>query len=310
MSNHALVVLNLYKKINNKTVLNDFNLAVKQGEIHALTGSAGAGKTTLLNILAGTVQPNNGTVRILNRKAGSLEVQKMIGYVPAKPSFYPGLRVLEYLVYMGILSGLEQFEAVSRAVSLLKKAEMSAFKEKFPLDLPSGMKTKIAVVQSLLSRPSLLLLDEPVTGMDQAGKDSILQMIKEMAASDNITVLLTSALWTDVASIADNITIIQDGRSILSDETANIIEFSSQGVFILQTSNNELLLEVFRRMAYLKYIVRSEQDVITVITGKVERFKKDLPGILYKLQLELMFFRQEEINLGNISQYLLKTEGD
>jgi ABC-2 type transport system ATP-binding protein len=310
MSDYVVFIQNLYKKFQQKTALSDFNLTVGAGEIHALAGPPGAGKTTILNILAGTVQPGTGFVRIFDMPAGSLEIKKAIGYVPAKPAFYRGLSVLDYLVFMGMVSGLTQIEVISRAVSLLKRIELNAFRDKKPTDFPAGMKTKIAIAQSLLNRPSLWLLDEPVSGTDQAGKEGILQIIRELAAEEGITVLLSAAKWTDVAGIADHMTILQGGRSVLSDSTANIADFAAQGVFTIQTSNNELLLEILRRMTYLSSIVRSERDIITVITKSVERFQKDLPGILYKLQLELLYFQLEEVNMENISQYLLRKEGD
>ncbi|RNC29104.1 MAG: putative ABC transporter ATP-binding protein YxlF [Candidatus Dichloromethanomonas elyunquensis] len=305
MFNSAVLILDLYKKIDKEAVLNDFNLTIRQGEIHVIAGSTGAGKTTLLNILAGTVQPTNGTVKIFNKKAGSMEIRKRIGYVPAKPAFYPLMTVLDYLVYMGMLSGLEQTEAISRAVFFLKKVELNTFRDKYPTDISPGMKRKIAIAQGMLSEPSLLLLDEPVTGLEQTGKESILQIIHELVQDRNMTVIVTAAQWTDVSGIADTVTIVHEGRSVLSDETANIRDFFNQGIFLMQTSNNNLLLEALRRTEYLKYIVRSEKDIITVITGQVERLKKDLPGILYKLQLELIFFRQEELNMENVIQYLL-----
>lgn len=310
MSNNAVVALSLYKKYNNKTAINDFSLTVKQGEIHALVGPTGSGKTSILNILAGTVRPSNGTAKVFNRKIGSIEARKIIGYVPNQPAFYPSMTVLDYLVYMGMLSGVNQLEAINRAIALLKKVDLNTFKDKNPRDLTLGMKMKIALVQSLLSKPYLLLMDEPVTGMDQAGKIAILQIIKELSILEGITVIISSSLWTDVAYISDRMSLLHEGKVLLCGETQNIENLYLQGVFSLQASDNELLLEVLKRMVYLKHIIRTEKGFITVITDEAERFKKDLPGIIYKLELELQYFQQEAVTTECILQYFLVNERD
>jgi ABC-2 type transport system ATP-binding protein len=309
MSEHAVAAFSLYKKYKKQTALNDFSLTVQQGEIHALVGPQGAGKTTVLNILAGTVRPSNGTAKVFNRKAGSLEARRIIGYVPAKPAFYSSMTVLDYLIYMGMLSGVSQFEAASRAIFLLKRVDLHTFRDKKPVDLPVGMKIKVALVQSLLAKPLLLMLDEPVSSLDQAGKTVIMQLIQELSKEEYLSVLITSPLWTDVACITDTITVLKDGKVLMSDQTSRFGRMFQQGVFSLQTSDNDMLLEVLKRMLYLQQIIRTENNLVTVITFEADRFRRDLPGIVYKLKLELLVFRQEEVTLEKISQYLLQQKG-
>lgn len=309
MADWAVTVDNLNMKYQNKIALNDLSFTVGIGDIHALVGASEAGKTTLLNILAGTVRPTNGTGKIFDQKIGSLEARKMTGYVPAKPAFYPSMSLLDYLVYMGMLSGVSNLEAISRGIALLKRVDLYSFRDKKPKDLTPGMRTKIAIAQSLMSKPRLLLLDEPVTGLDQTGRIGILQIIREVSINDGVTIIISSSLWTEVEEIADKVTLLKEGKLLLNRKTSEIGDLYRQGIFSINTSANSLLMAVLKRMGYLRKIIRTEKDTLIVITDKIERFRKDLPGVVYKLEIELFAFQQEEINLESISRYLLASEG-
>ncbi len=305
MADYAVNANSLYMKYGDKAALNDFSLTVRQGDIHALVGPSESGKTTFLNILAGAIRPTNGTGKIFNKNIGSLEAKKIIGYIPAEPVFYSSMTLADYLVYMGMLSGMSQLEAISRAIVLLKKVELNSFRDKKPRDLTPGMKTKVAIAQGLMSKPLLLLLDEPVSGLDLTGKMGILQIIKELSLNEGLTVIISSDLWTDVQGIADKITLLNQGGVLVSGETSKIRNLYDHDVFFLDTSDNSMLLAVLKRMGYLRQIIRTEKDSIIVVTKEIERFRKDLPGIIYKLEIQLFIFRHENMTLESISRYLL-----
>lgn len=310
MANCAVVVNNLYAKYLNKTALNDFSLGVAKGDIHALVGPAESGKTTFLNILAGIVKPANGTGKIFNEKIGSLESKKRIGYVPAKLAFYPSMTLLDYLVYMGMLAGISQLEAIARAIALLKKVELNSFRDKKPGNLTPGMRTKLAIAQSLMSKPHLLLLDEPVSGLDLTGRMAILQLIQELSVYEGLTIIISSPDWTDVESVADKITLLRQGRVLLTGETSEVRNLYSHGIFFLDTSDNSMLFDVLKRMGYLSQIIRTEKDSIIVITREKERFRREIPGVIYKLEIELLTFEQEDLTIESISRYLPTYKGE
>ena len=297
MANYAVVANNLYAKYLNKTVLNDFSLNVATGDIHALVGPAESGKTAFLNIL-------------FNEKIGSLEAKKKIGYAPAKPAFYPSMTLLDYLIYMGMLAGISQLEAIARAIALLKKVELSSFRDKKPGNLTPGMRAKLAIAQSLMAKPYLLLLDEPVSGLDLTGRTAILRLIKELSVYQGLTVIISSPLWTDVESIADKITLLKQGRVLLSGETSEVRNLYSHGVFFLDTSDNSMLFDVLKRMSYLSQIIRTEEDSIIVITREKERFRREIPGVIYKLEIGLLTFEQEDLTMEGISRYLPAYKGE
>jgi len=306
--NNVATIQGLGKKYQQITALSDFCLQVEPGDIYGIAGPGGSGKTTLLNILAGTVKPSSGTGRICDYPLGSTEARKVIGYVPFKPAFYPGLSVINYLIYMGMLAGVEKEEAESRAILLLKVIELYSFRDKKPHDLTPGMKTKIGIAQGFISKPKLILIDEPVTGLDESGKLAIWQIIREMSRAYGTSVLVSAENWTDIAPLADKIILLHKGKTLLNADTSVISQIYSHTVFSLKTTDNAGLLAAFENLAYLEQIIlteQGEQGVILVIAKEKDPFPRDLPEILARLNIGLLHFSQEEITTDILCRYLL-----
>ncbi|NLL52806.1 MAG: ABC transporter ATP-binding protein [Peptococcaceae bacterium] len=305
MSSRAVVIQNMSYKYKQHAALRDFNLEVPPGIIHGLVGPASAGKTTFLNILAGTIKAAIGTGKVFNYRLGSKEARSIIGYVPARPAFYANLTVWEYLSYLGRLSGLSKRETAQRINLLLKEVDLYDFRDKIPSDFTPGMKTKIAIVQSFLHSPRLLLLDEPVTGLDETGKQSVLQIIRELSFMHGSTVIISAQNWRDIESITAAITFIDEGKVMLSAEIDEIRNLYSYGVFSLHTSDNETLLDILPRLAYLQHIIQTEDNSIMVMTKAKEQFRKDISEFINSIKAELYYFYEEEVNMGIVRRYLL-----
>jgi len=304
MSESAIITQSLGKKYGRISALNDFSFQVEQGDIHALVGSCGSGKTTVLNILAGTVRASGGSGRIFSQRVGSREARKNTGYVSAKTSFYSSLTVMDYLVFMGMITGIGKSEVIFRAEGLLKGVDLYSFRNKKPDALTSGMKKKIAIVQGFISRPGLVLIDEPVSGLDETGKNAILRIIRDLALKNAATVLLSANIWTDVESVADRMTVIDSGKLILSTETNKLGKIYENGVFFLNTSNNEMVIADLQRLPFIKQIIQNEKKELVIITKEKEKFRRVIPGIINDSNIELFSFREEEASLKIITDYL------
>ena len=188
---------------------------------------------------------------------------------------------------------------------LLKEVDLYEFRDKNPLGFTPGMKTKIAIVQSFMPSPQLVLLDEPLTGLDESGRQSILQIIRELSFSHGSTVIISALNWRDIESIAAAITFVDNGRAIISagiDEIRNLYSF---GVFRLNTSDNRILLNILPRLAYLQHIIQVENNCVMVMTKAKEQFRKDIPAIINSINAELYHFSEEEVNQKIIQRYLL-----
>jgi len=177
---------------NGFTALSDVTLNVSEGAF-AFLGPNGSGKTTLLKILAGALRPTSGKVRILGYDLTRIrkEIRKAIGYQPENPGLYEDLAAKEFLEYMGRLAGLSARKAKNKTKEMLGWAGLERWESSKIRTYSSGMRQKLAFVQSLMSEPKILLLDEPTKGLDPVAREEILKMVKQMACSGKTVILGT-----------------------------------------------------------------------------------------------------------------------
>lgn len=199
----------------NIKAISHLTLNIQKG-ILALLGPNGSGKTTLMKILVGAIRPSSGKIRILGKDLGDIrsEDKKNIGYQPENPGLYQDLTGKEFLEYMGRLSGLNARKAKNKTEEMLEWAGLKRWKSSKIRTYSSGMRQKLAFVQSLMSDPKILLLDEPTKGLDPVAREEMLRMVKQMARSHK-TVLLATHLLAEAEYVADRIAIIDRGGLLL-----------------------------------------------------------------------------------------------
>ena len=203
-----MITLNhIVKKYDKKVILNDVNLAIEQGRSIAFTGHNGCGKSTLLKIIAGLVRPTEGRV--------CLEKGNRIRYVP---EHFPkmNLTVVQYLTYMGKLERLDSTELETRIHGLAEEFFVSQMLNIPMKHLSKGSLQKIGVIQAMLSEPDILLLDEPLSGLDVMSQQVFIRKIKEMQRH-NVTILMSSHEPYLVDAIADQVYEFSEGRFVASD---------------------------------------------------------------------------------------------
>ncbi len=204
----------LLKRFGEKTVLEEFSLRVPQGTAYGLLGTAGAGKSTLLRILAGLETWDGGSVRIA---ASGTE----LGYVPADPGSFPAMTVGEYMDFFAACCGLSGAEVQNRIHLLLEMAGLSRRETQFVDSLSPGQRRKLSLVRALLSKPTLLLLDAPMSGMDAAGRSTLRQILSELSA-EGTTLLLTASVLSDISGVCSDIGILDGGRLVLEGSLSEV----------------------------------------------------------------------------------------
>ena len=209
----ALSIRGLSKTFGGKVAVDDFNLTVRAGELFALLGPNGAGKTTTLRMVAGLLKPNSGQISVFGRDvlAEPAEAKRLIAWAPDEPMLYDRLTPLEYLEFVAGLWGVESGPALARAEELLRWLGLWENRAERCEGFSRGMKQKTALAGALIHDPQLLILDEPLTGLDAAVarqvKDLLLERVKNGA-----TVILTTHILEVAERMADRIGIIQHGR--------------------------------------------------------------------------------------------------
>ena len=189
----------------------DLSFEVREGEIFGLLGPNGAGKTTTLKMLLGFVRPTSGQAFIGGERVGSVASRRGLGYLPENPALYEFLRGDEYLIYAGRLSGLSRAEARARTGQLLERVGLAGRADRPIRKFSKGMVQRLALAQALIGDPRIVVLDEPMSGLDPIGRKDVRDLILELRAEGR-TVLFSTHILSDVEAICDRVGILVEGR--------------------------------------------------------------------------------------------------
>ncbi len=209
----ALELRGLTKTYGKKTAVDHFDLSVPQGELYALLGPNGAGKTTTLRMTAGLLKPDAGSVRIFGVDAltDPASAKRITAWLPDEPMLYDKLTPVEYLEFVSGLWGVPPKLARQRAENLLKMLGLWDERAQRCESFSRGMKQKASLAGALIHDPKLLILDEPLTGLDAAAARLVKDMLQERARA-GATVILTTHILEVAERIADRIGIIAAGK--------------------------------------------------------------------------------------------------
>jgi ABC-2 type transport system ATP-binding protein len=211
----ALTLRGLSKRFAEKAAVDDLNLSVQAGEFYALLGPNGAGKTTTLRMVAGLLPPDRGDIGVfgIDARRQPIEAKRIIAWLPDEPMLYDKLDPLEYLEFVAGLWAVEPKRAQELASELLETLGLWEHRHERCEGFSRGMKQKVALAGALVHEPKLLMLDEPLTGLDAAiarqVKDLLVARVKRGA-----TIILTTHILEVAERLADRIGIIQHGRLI------------------------------------------------------------------------------------------------
>src|SRR5688572_289478 len=215
----ALSIRGLQKRFGEKTAVANIDLDVRGGELYALLGPNGAGKTTTLRMVAGLLKPDAGAIHVfgVDALADPIAAKRIIAWLPDEPMLYDRLTAWEYLEFIAGLWGVSAKDAHARAEELLRILDLWDHRNERCEGFSRGMKQKTALAGALIHDPKLLMLDEPLTGLDASIARQVKDLLQARVRAGASLILTTHIL--DVAErMADRIGIIQHGR-LLSEGT-------------------------------------------------------------------------------------------
>lgn len=220
----AISLTSLTKTYGNVRALDGLNLNVEEGSVFGFLGPNGAGKTTTLRILAGLASPSSGEVSIAGSilTNNSATPKDKIGYLPEEPAFYPWMSPAEYLDFIGKIFGLGHAERKQRTATLLEQAGLKEVAKRHLGGFSRGMRQRLGIAQALVNRPRILLLDEPVSALDPAGRKEVLEMIESLGRE--CTVVMSSHILADVERVCDTVGIIDHGKLVTQDKKEALLE--------------------------------------------------------------------------------------
>ncbi len=215
----AIRVCGLVKNYGDLAAVDDVGLEVAAGEVYALVGLNGAGKTTLIRMLLGMVRSTAGSVELMGRPVTDRSVWADVGYLVETPSAYPDLTVRENLEVARRLRRLPRGAVVD---DVLERFGLGPYAKSRARTLSLGNAQRLGLAKALLHRPRILVLDEPVNGLDPAGVVEIREMMVALAREDGVAVLLSSHLLAEVALVATRIGVLHHGRLIEELDSAQL----------------------------------------------------------------------------------------
>ena len=211
----------LTKRYGSVVALEDLDLDVEPGVI-GLVGANGAGKSTLIKILLGLVEPSSGAAEMIGLDVAThgLEIRQRIGYMPEHDCLPLEISATEFVAHMAQVNGLPRAAARERTAETLRHVGLYEERYREMRGYSTGMRQRVKLAQALVHDPQLMLLDEPTNGLDPAGRDEMLDLLRRIGAEFGISILMSSHLLTEIERVCDYLVVIENGRLIRSDNLA------------------------------------------------------------------------------------------
>ena len=269
-----------YDKASKKEIvaLENINIAIPYGKLTALIGPDGAGKTTFLRMVCGLVVPSSGTLDVLgiDVTANPQKVQDRISYMPQKFGLYEDLSVSENMNLYADLHSVPLEERKERFARLLEMTGLAKFTERLAGKLSGGMKQKLGLACTLVRSPELLILDEPTVGVDPLSRRELWEILQQLVADEELTVLVSTA-YMDEAELCSKVIVVEEGKVLYDDAPENLQEYMhppNEEIFKKErTISDKVIIEV-------KNLVRKFGDFVAVDDVSFQVHEGEIFGLL------------------------------
>jgi len=302
-------VSGLTKDYGSRRAINDLNFEVNKGEIVGFLGPNGAGKTTTMRILTGYMPPTSGKVEIggFDVIENSLEVRKIVGYLPETVPLYDDMTVFDYLMFMADLRKVENAE--DRVDEVLELVQMEERSEGYIANLSKGMRQRIGLAQALLHKPDVLILDEPTIGLDPAQVVEVRKIVRKIG--EERTVLLSTHILSEAQQVCNRVLIINKGR-IVAEDTPERLQARLSGA---QRVTIRIKGEIADAIPYISKIsgviniFTKADDTLEFESAPGEDARAQVARAVVQSGFDLIELQPATINLEEIFLQLTRDEG-
>jgi ABC-2 type transport system ATP-binding protein len=294
-----LEIINVTKSFKEKIVVNNFSLELKSGECVGLIGPNGAGKSTLIKMISDIIDPNAGEVLLNGKKISKMK--REIGYLPQYPNFFYWMTARETLMFMGQLSGVKKEVLTNSITEILTKVGLKAEENSKVGTFSGGMKQRLGIAQALLHKPSLIVMDEPVSALDPIGRREVLSLIEEI--KKDTTILLSTHILSDAEEICERFVIMKDGTKIEDTKITDLLNRNSENKLIVEiTAKDRKWVDTIKKLPYVEDI----EVVGLKVKVKVESIEKNKALLLQNALEHKVDIVKFEINNDNLEEIFLK----
>jgi ABC-2 type transport system ATP-binding protein len=287
-------VRNLIKYYGSKIALNDLSFDVHKGEILGFLGPNGAGKSTTMKIITGFLSSTEGNVTVdgLDVFNDSLEVRKLIGYLPEHPPLYLDMTVKDYLYFAARIKGVSRKHIKEAVDTNVEKCNLQKYYNAYCKSLSKGYRQRVGIAQAIVHDPSILILDEPTIGLDPIQIVEIRNLIKSFGGEH--TVILSTHILPEVEMTCERVIIINDGRVVAEDLTSNLKSDTDKSRIVLveydgQSSNIYSMIEKIKNVEHVeKETADSGKSLLKVTTKSGCDMRPEIAKSIISENLELL----------------------
>lgn len=308
-------VENLVKRYGGHVAVDDLTFTVEEGKIYGFLGPNGAGKTTTMNVMTGYIASDGGTVVIDGHDIlkEPLRAKACIGYLPEVPPLYPDMTVREFLLFTAELKKVPKTERKERVNELMERLDLVEMEKRLIKNLSKGYRQRVGLAQALVGNPKVLILDEPMVGLDPKQIMEMRDLIKSLAGEH--TVILSSHILSEISAVCDHIMIISRGKLAASgspDELQKMMQGAAQLIVTVIGEREQArgVLEQMEKVADFTFEDAGEEGSILIrISVKEDAdIRKELSVALSGAGMPVLSMNRSEKSLEDIFLELTEAE--
>lgn len=283
----------LTKIIRGKAITEKVNLTVRKGEIYGLLGQNGAGKTTIMKMLTGLVIPSSGEILLFGKRLSeaSKDGLKRVGSIIEYPIFFEHLTAMENLLIHCDYLGYYDRKAISQALDMVN---LQGFDHKRVKEFSLGMKQRLGIVRAMITKPELIVLDEPTNGLDPIGIKDMRELVRMLNNEYGITFLLSSHILGEIEQVADRIGLIQQGKLVNEVALEDVRKRQSNYIELMTSDVSKTAYLLEHELQIFKYKIMQDKRIriyeAVVSIGDISR-------TLFSHQIELEEIQKHKSSL-------------
>lgn len=300
----SVYVENVSKLYGAQKALDHVSFKIRSGEIVGFIGPNGAGKSTMMKIICGFIPPSHGTVKVndLDVLEKSIEVRRNIGYLPEHNPLYTDMYVKEYLEFTGGVYKLKNLQ--TRIKDIIELTGLGPEQHKLIGALSKGYRQRVGLAQALIHDPSVLILDEPTTGLDPNQIVEIRNVISEAGKSK--TIMLSTHIMQEVEAICHRIIIINKGQIVANDQTADIYHHASASFVVLVEFGREPDEKSLHAIPGVDSVKRVKEKIYLFSNEKGTDFREQIFHYAVSGNIPVLSIQKQEKRLEEVFQELTK----
>ncbi len=295
----AFQLLNVSFSVRNQEIIKRTNLTVKKGAIYGFLGPNGAGKTTIMKLILNLLHPSEGTITVLDEEVNGTSHHYLgsVGSLIETPVFYSHLTVFENLKMHGAYMGMYD---EGKLMEKLKSVRLEAAKNKKVQELSLGMKQRLAIARALVTEPDLLVLDEPINGLDPFGIQELRELLLQINREQGTTIFISSHIISEIESICDTIGFIHHGE-IIKEMSMTEIEKESKQYIEIEVADVPQSLRVLDEELQLANFTVFDETKVRIYDPNITQ--QELLHVMILNGIEIKSVAEKS---GNLEEYFIK----